>query len=206
MTTKRQSPPSGSKDMPSPDADRREVVIGAAAIAAGFGALGPGAAEAADKPDRMDVQAGDRFEFIKGPYKGELATLDLLETGEKPTECFPLDPASGVLRRRNRLNRALVLRLDPAEMDEETRARSAEGALVFSAICTHKGCTIKSWMAKERYLRCHCHLSEFAALEQGGVREGPAQYELPMVPLAIDGEGYLVATAGFTSKPGGKTK
>ena len=106
-------------------------------------------------------------------------------------------------RRRNRLNRLVVLRLDPTEMTAETRARSAAGVLAYSALCTHRGCTIKSWMAQKRRLRCHCHLSEFDPLAAGHVERGPARRNLPMVPVDLNDDGLIVITAGFTSKPGG---
>ena len=131
---------------------------------------------------------------------------EMLEPGAGPIEAFPVDPASGTLRRANRLNRLIALRLDPAEMDEPTRARSADGILVYSAICTHRACTVNSWMPEQRHLRCHCHLSEFAALSEGSVKGGPARRQLPMVPLGLDDDGFVVAVEGFTRKPGGDTK
>lgn len=187
---------------------RRDVVVGGAALAASAAGLTPSFTVAAsDAPDTLAIQPGDRFEIIKGPLKSELVRADMLTAGDKQYECFPVDPATGIARRKNRLNRALVLRVDPAQLTEETRVRSAgEGILVFSAICTHKGCTIKSWMKEELRLRCHCHLTEFSVTDVGRVMGGPAKFPLPMVPLAVDEGGYIVAAAGFTSEPGGKTR
>ncbi|MEX2518967.1 MAG: Rieske (2Fe-2S) protein [Paracoccaceae bacterium] len=188
--------------------NRRKIIVGGAALVSGFGALAPETAMAAgaDDVEKAAPQPGDRFLLIKGEFKNELLRADMLEPGGKPVECFPFDTGSDTAKRKNRLNRSLVLRLDPAEMDDDTRALSADGLLLYSAVCTHKGCTIKSWMEEERRLRCHCHLSEFAALTGGDVMSGPAKYQLPMIPLAVDDEGFVVATAGFTSEPGGKTK
>ena len=187
--------------------DRRTVVAGAAAIGA-FAGLGASDADAAKKkkPENMPTQAGDRIQFIKGANKGELLRADMLVEGEKPIEAFPFDPENEVLRRKYRLNRLLVLKLNPDEMNEDTRARSADGVLVFSALCTHRACTIKSWMPEERHLRCHCHLSEFDALEEGRVQGGPAKRQLPMVPVKLDDEGFVVATDTFTSQPGAAKK
>ena len=186
---------------------RRAVIVGGAALAAGFAGAAPETATAAGSdPAKLEVQPGDFLEIIRGPRKGERVRADALEPGAEPLECFPVDPATGTLRRGHRLNRMLVLKLDPAELSAATAANAVDGALVFSAICTHKGCTIKSWMAEERNLRCHCHLSQFDARSAGDVRSGPAKHQLPMVPLALDAEGYVVAAGGFTSAPGGKTK
>ena len=186
--------------------NRRDVLAAGTGLLIGAAIGTPGTAEASTPPERQPAQAGDRVQIIIGDLKDQLVKPDLLEAGAKPFEAFPIDPASGVLRRRNRLNRLLVLRLDPSEMDDETRDRSADGVLVYSAICTHRSCTIKSWKPEERILRCHCHLSEFAALSEGSVMSGPARRQLPMVPLALDDEGYVVATDTFTRKPGGAKK
>ncbi len=135
--------------------NRRTVVAGAAAIGA-FAGLSSSPADAAGKegkevkPEKMPVQPGDRIQFIKGDVKGEFLRADMLVEGDKPIEAFPYDPENEVLRRKYRLNRLLVLKLNPDEMNEDTRARSADGVLVFSALCTHRACTIKSWMPEER--------------------------------------------------------
>jgi rieske iron-sulfur protein len=188
----------------APSLDRRSVVVGASALLAAAAGLPAGAATS--KPDRMPPQPGDRIQIIQGQFKDQVLRPEMLEPAAAPWEAFPLDPVSGTVRRANRLNRLVVLRLDPAEMDEPTRARSAEGVLAYSAICTHRACTVNSWMPEQRHLRCHCHLSEFAALSEGSVKGGPARRQLPMVPLGLDGEGFVVTVEGFTRKPGGDNK
>lgn len=184
---------------------RRDLLIGGAVVAAGVG-LGLDDADAATKPEKSPTQPGDRFQIIKGSLKNEFLRPELLEVGARPIEGFPFDPEVGVIRRRNRLNRVLMLRLDTNEMDEPTRERSVDGVLIYSALCTHRSCTIKSWKAEERHLRCHCHLSEFDALSEGTVMSGPARRQLPMVPVGLDDEGFVVALKGFTRKPGGAKK
>ncbi|MEM7059212.1 MAG: Rieske (2Fe-2S) protein [Pseudomonadota bacterium] len=163
-------------------------------------------AEAAKPPEKLPTQPGDRIQIIKGDLKNQFVKPEMLETGARPIEAFPFDMENEVIRRKNRLNRLLVVRLDPAEMDEETLGRSTEGVLVFSALCTHRSCTIKSWKEEERVLRCHCHLSEFDALSGGSVLSGPARRQLPMVPLGLDDQGFVVALDTFTRKPGGAKK
>ena len=185
--------------------DRRDVMATGVAFAA-TGLISGDVAIAAKPPEKLAPQPGDRFQFIKGELKDQFARPDALTPGERPVEAFPYDPAENVLRRKNRLNRLLVLRLDPSEMDEETRSRSVDGVVAYSALCTHRACTIKSWMAEERHLRCHCHLSQFAALSGGSVKDGPAKRQLPMVPLALDDEGFVIATDGFTGKVGAAKK
>ena len=188
------------------DHDRRNVLVGGAGLILGATFLTPEEAEASTKPEKMTPQPGDRIQGIKGDLKAQDLKPEMLEISARPVEAFPFDPAAGVLRRKNRLNRMLVVRLDPAEMDEETRGRSADGVLVYSALCTHRNCTIKSWKEEERILRCHCHLSEFAALSGGSVLSGPARRQLPMVPLGLDDDGFIIALDDFTRKPGGAKK
>ncbi len=185
---------------------RRGMMAQTAVFAAGMVALSARQARAVKAPDRSPLHAGDRFMIIKGPHKDAFLRPELLEAGAPPFEGFPYDPVADVLRRKSRLNRVLLLRLNPAEMDQPTRTRSVEGVLVYSALCTHRNCTIKSWKAEQRHLRCHCHLSEFAALSEGSVMSGPARRQLPMVPLGLDDEGYIIALDGFTRKPGGAKK
>ncbi len=182
--------------------DRRTVVIGGSAAITSLAALGPSEADAAEQPDKQFLQPGDRIQVVEGAAKDQFLRPELLVAGDRPVQAFPFDPLSGVLRRGNRLNRLLALRLDPAEMDDETRARSVDGVLVYSALCTHRNCTIESWMPEERFLRCHCHLSQFAALSAGSVTSGPARRQLPMVPVGLDTEGFVAATDGFTRPPG----
>ena len=162
--------------------------------------------KAAKKPEQLPPQVGDRFQITKGPLKGELLRPELLKVGEAPVIGFPFAPGEDVLRRKNRLNRLLMVALDPSGMEEETRARSANGVLIYSAICTHRGCTIQSWKPEEQLLRCHCHLSEFSPWDSAKPLTGPAKKPLAAVPVTLDDEGFVVATAEFTRKPGASKK
>lgn len=119
---------------------------------------------------------------------------------------FPYSPTDDILRRKNRLNRLLMVELDPADMSEATRERSAGGVLIYSAVCTHRGCTIASWKAEEQHFRCHCHLSEFTPLDNARPINGPAKKPLAAVPVAVDEEGFIAAIDEFTRKPGPSKK
>jgi rieske iron-sulfur protein len=185
---------------------RRAVVLGAGAIALNHSIDAHAKSQAAAAPNDLIAQPGDHFQIIKGESRGKLLRPELLSLGARPVEAFPFDRASSVLRRGNRLNRLLVLRLQSDEMDDATRERSVEGVLAFSAMCTHRACTISAWKSEERHLLCFCHLSQFAVLTGGTVMAGPARRQLPMIPLGINEEGFVVAKKGFTAKPGGAKK
>jgi len=189
--------------------NRRHIIKVSAAIISGA-ALNLTATEAQSDTTslpnpkaKLRPQAGDRIQVVKGPLKNQFIKTDSLEVNAIGVEGFPFDPVEEILRRKNRLNRLLIIRLNPDEMDEPTRENSVDGLLAYSALCTHRNCTIQSWMEEQRHLRCHCHLSEFAALSEGSVKGGPARKRLPMLPLGTDEEGYIIALDSFTRKPGG---
>jgi ubiquinol-cytochrome c reductase iron-sulfur subunit len=77
-----------------------------------------------------------------------------------------------------------------------------EGILCFSKICTHVGCPISLWEQQTHHLLCPCHQSTFDLADNGKVIFGPAGRHLPQLPLAVDSEGYLIATSDFTEPVG----
>lgn len=123
--------------------------------------------------------------------------------GGKPVHAFPLDPTSGTLRDGSRFNKVLLMRFDPATLDAETRARSADGVLAFSAICTHEGCDVTEYVPEEKALLCFCHFSKFAPCEAGRVVGGPAPRNLPYLPLR-NNKGELEVIGTFSAAPGAK--
>lgn len=194
----------------TPEGASRRAVIGAATtllgVAVATSANIAAAAKKKDKsPNAQPLQAGDKLMITSGKLKNQLLKPDMLKVAGRPLTAYPYDAENDILRKKYRLNRILVLKLDPGEMSEETKAASVEGVLAYSAVCTHKACTIKSWKEKQRHLRCHCHLSEYAALNKGKVMSGPAQTSLPLVPLTLDADGVVTAADGFNRSPGSKT-
>jgi len=183
--------------------DRRSLIIGGAGLLMGLG-FNSSPVEAAKKPDQLPPQVGDRLMVTKGTHKDTFLRPEMLAVGKGQIEGFPFGVEDDVLRKRNRLNRLLFVKAEPDAIDADVAPLTADGVLVYSAVCTHKGCTIKSWKAEEQHLRCHCHLSEFDILTGGSVRGGPARAPLPMLGVAIDGEGYVVVAEAFNRKPGFK--
>jgi ubiquinol-cytochrome c reductase iron-sulfur subunit len=98
----------------------------------------------------------------------------------------------------------ILVRMKP---DDITPAKGrenwgVEGILCFSKICTHVGCPISLWEQQTHHLLCPCHQSTFDLADNGRVIFGPAARSLPQLPLAVDDEGYLVATSDFTEPVG----
>jgi ubiquinol-cytochrome c reductase iron-sulfur subunit len=77
-----------------------------------------------------------------------------------------------------------------------------DGVLCFSKICTHVGCPISLWEQQTHHLLCPCHQSTFDLADNGRVIFGPAARPVPQLPLAVDDEGYLIATSDFTEPVG----
>src|SRR5204862_3799914 len=113
---------------------------------------------------------------------------------------YPIAPSSRVVRDGSRLNQILLVRLPPDELDEDTRARSADGVVAYSGVCTHAGCDVTLWQAETRRFRCPCHDSEFDPRERGRVVGGPAPRRLPRLPVKVV-DGVIVADGSFMSRP-----
>lgn len=172
---------------------RRIIQIAAAGLAA---PLALAAGEAWSKPADGDRLVEEEIEGAPSPLR-----LSDLKIG-KPVLAYPFDAARNEVRDGSRLNKVVLVRFAEADLDPATRALSAGGVLAYSAICTHQGCDVKSWSAKEQVLVCFCHSSKFKLREGGTVASGPAQRALPRMPLKLDGD-HIVIAGGFSSPPGG---
>ena len=111
----------------------------------------------------------------------------------KPLLVYPFDVKTASPKNESRLNKLILIRLAEDQMTPETKARSASGVVAYSGICTHQGCEVKTWIAKESALACYCHASKFALLDSAKVISGPAPRPLPAVPLTLDGEFLAIA-------------
>jgi len=184
---------------------RRSLLLTTLATGA-FLAAGRSAAAQEDQPGSSDrPKKGDLFVVSEGMRAGEVINPDDLKLGEPPLHAWPKDPKTSIVRNGSRLNEILVIRLDPAEMDDETRSRCADGILAYSAICTHAGCSVTGWQKSDTgskdVLKCFCHNSEFNPREGAHVVLGPAPRPLPALPLAI-AAGSLTIAATFVGKVG----
>ncbi len=164
------------------------------------------AEDAAEKaePARSPPQPGDRFAFLSGPNKGQIVKLDVLAVGGPQVQVFPVG-ADGMIRNETPLNLVILARFEPAELNEETRARAAEGVVAYSAVCTHQACPVNMWSKARDAFVCSCHGSVYDPKNGAAVLDGPAPRPLPSVGLKmVDGE--IVVAAGFSSRVGGTEK
>lgn len=183
---------------------RREALktCACACVAAGLQAVAVPRARADDRAEQRPTR-GDRLVAVSEDASPKPLLPADVKLGAKPLQAFPFDPAAKLLRDGSRLNKVLLVRLDPASLDEATRARSAGGVLAFSGVCTHEGCDVSEWVAASNSLLCFCHFSRFDPAQAGQVMAGPASRSLPWLPISVDG-GQLVVTGPFSASPGKK--
>ena len=139
--------------------------------------------------------------FAGGERSGQVITPGDLLVGKPPLLVYPIDPRSRIVRDGSRLNQILLVQLAPDELDEDTRAGSADGVVGYSGVCTHAGCDVTLWQAETRRFRCPCHESEFDPRDKGRVVGGPAPRRLPRLPVKI-ADGVIVAEGSFIGRPG----
>ena len=172
---------------------RRKVIKIAVAGVASPWVLASGPAHAA-------ITQGDRL--VEEDAEGTPVPLKAsdLRVG-KPVVAYPFDANKSLTRNDSRLNKIVLLKLPEGDLDPKTKARAAGGVIAYSAICTHTGCEVKTWLAKDKALICFCHSSKFSLLEDGVVSGGPAPRSLPSIPLALEGDQLVIAGA-FSAPPG----
>src|SRR5713101_1301251 len=182
-----------------PDPTRRALILTTLAAGACI-AASKAAAAGDDQPQKADVLV-----FSEGEHAGEVIKPQDLKLGGPPVHAWPRDSKTSVVRKGSRLNELLVVRLDPAELDDETRSRAADGIVAYSAICSHAGCPVTGWLkgaaGDNDVLKCFCHNSEFDPRHSAEVVFGPATRRLAALPLEM-ADGSLTVAAKFIGKVG----
>lgn len=138
-------------------------------------------------------RAGDRLVgYDNQPIKASALEMDGVVTVFPQNQVTAVDSVAVLLHVQPNL-----LKLPPKQ------AAGAPGGLVcYSKICTHAGCPVGLYQAATHLLFCPCHQSQFDVLRGARPVFGPAAYPLPQLPIGVDSEGYLIATAGFNAPPG----
>jgi rieske iron-sulfur protein len=174
---------------------RREL-IAVGAFVASNSVLGAtrGLAQGADERPR----AGDQLVAI------DAAEPVPLSPGDIPASqilAWPMEPGSKLVRNGSRLNRVLLVRLDPATLVGLTRERAADGVVAYSAICPHAGCEVDGWVAEQGILECPCHNSRYDPRNAAAIVEGPTTRALAALPLKI-ADGKLAVAQPFIGRLG----
>ena len=127
----RQGMDDGSDRRSLPRSRARRVLLKLAlGLGLGFPFIEPVRGQDAD-PRKARPQRGDRFVFRGGTREGQIVTLADLPKGGPPVTAYPIDPSTRIVRNDSRLNQVLLIRLDPADLADETRARGAQGVVAY---------------------------------------------------------------------------
>jgi Rieske Fe-S protein len=175
---------------------RRDFVLLASVGLGLAGAGGPVLAQPADERPKE----GDVLVRIEGETPVPLEPKDI-PSGGPPVLAWPMDLAASVVRNGSRLNKVLLLRLDPATLVGPTQERAADGVVAYSAVCPHAGCEVNVWFEEQKTLECSCHYSHYNPREGAAVIDGPAPRALPALPLKI-ADGKLAVAKPFTARVG----
>jgi rieske iron-sulfur protein len=166
--------------------DRREALRASSALLLCAG-IGIGKSAFADTAAHSRPKVGDQL--VRSDANGQPVPLRGAEIlpDAKPLQAFPLEPTSGEVRNGTRLNKVILVRIAPADLTDETRPYAAAGVLAYSAVCTHQGCEVSEWVAKDKTLMCYCHFSKFSPRprRRGGGRPSAAH----PAPAAPEGGG-----------------
>jgi rieske iron-sulfur protein len=192
------------RDGGGPFVCRRQALIGAALALAPW-AASPARAEVVDQDEPPDPrwigpQKGDHLVFLTGPKKGSPVHVDDLTLGAEQLQAYPAAP-DGTVRDGSRLNLLIVAKVGNDGMSEDTLARSADGVVAYSGVCTHQGCAVNMWIEDDKHFVCSCHGSVYDPKDGAEVVDGPAPRHLAALPLKSD-KGLLVVAGAFVGKLG----
>jgi rieske iron-sulfur protein len=195
----------GTTSPPCSDQTRRNLILTAIATCACMASSKSAVADEEQPGSDERPQKADVLVFSEKEHAGEVIKTQDLKLGGPPVRAWPMDPKTSVVRKGSRLNELLVVRLDPAELDDETRSRAADGIVAYSGICAHAGCPVTAWMkaatGDKEVFKCLCHNSEFDPRHGAQVVFGPAPRRLAALPLAT-ADGSLTVAAPFVGKVG----
>ena len=163
--------------------------------------LAPSPVQAQTDAARERPKEGDLLIDVTAAAAPEPLKPDDLPLGGKQTLAWPMDPETKTLRNGSRLNKVLLLRLEPEGFDAETKQRAAYGVVGYSAICPHTGCDVINWHPDRQLLECPCHFSIYDPKEEANVVSGPSPRRLPALPLKIV-DGKLAVAKPFIGRPG----
>ena len=79
---------------------------------------------------------------------------------------------------------------------------TVDDIVAYSKLCTHVGCPVGLYQAELGLLLCPCHQSTFDVMRHAKPIFGPAARSLPQLPLGLDGDGFIIATADFSGPVG----
>jgi len=188
----------GARGKTCGDGSTRRNVLALASMLGLGAATGAATAPVTAGPADERPKEGDHLVAIDAAAPVSLGPEDIADA---QVIAWPLDPQGNIVRSGSRLNKVLLLRLDPATLVGPTRDRAADGVVAYSAICPHAGCDVDGWSAEQKILECSCHNSRYNARDGAAVIDGPSTRALAALPLKIV-EGRLVVAKPFVGRVG----
>jgi rieske iron-sulfur protein len=158
------------------------------------------ASPALAQPENERPKEGDLLVSVLSESPVPLQPKDI-PTGGPPVVAWAMDQVGNLVRKGSRLNKVLLLRLDPTTLVGITQERAADGVVAYSAICPHAGCEVDAWVDDQKILECSCHYSRYNPRNGAAVLDGPAPRALPALPLKIV-DGNLLVAKPFTARVG----
>jgi ubiquinol-cytochrome c reductase iron-sulfur subunit len=79
---------------------------------------------------------------------------------------------------------------------------TVDNLVAYSKLCTHVGCPVGLYQTESALLLCPCHQSTFDVMRGAKPVFGPAARSLPQLPLALDDQGFVIATGDFSGPVG----
>jgi rieske iron-sulfur protein len=164
----------------------RRDILAAASVLGVNAAVAPAMAEPADERPKKE----DYLVAIDATNPDTLSPKDI---AGRLVIAWPMDPSDKLIRNGSRLNKVLLVRLDPATLVGTTRERAADGVVAYSAICPHAGCEVNGWIDEQKILECPCHNSRYNPREGAAIIDGPTTRGLAALPLKIVDDRLVVA-------------
>jgi rieske iron-sulfur protein len=149
----------------------------------------------------QEVAAGDRLVFALGQNAGQPVTEGSFSQNEAVL-AFPENKGD------NHDNLCMVCKLNPAMVKAPTNLEgAAHGVVVYSAICTHLGCTVRfseepMEQAPFPHIHCPCHSAMFDPQRGATVIGGPAPRPLAQLPVRLNDKGEVIVTGPFSGAIG----
>jgi rieske iron-sulfur protein len=189
---------SASADAPSlccgrGDPSTRRSVLALGALLGSFAITRVRAEPADERPKEGDQLVAIRAAEPVALSPGDIPASQIL--------AWPMEPGSNLVRSGSRLNKILLVRLDPATLVGPTQERAVDGVVAYSAICPHAGCEVDGWVAEQSILECPCHNSRYDPRDAAAIVEGPSTRALAALPLKIV-DGKLTIAQPFIGRVG----
>ncbi|MDP6377335.1 MAG: ubiquinol-cytochrome c reductase iron-sulfur subunit [Pseudomonadales bacterium] len=173
---------------------RRQIIL--TAITVGAGIVSGTALATRAKPTKPAL--GDVLVHAFGKRSGDI--LSPADVGCQTVFAFAMG-VDGTVKSGSLHNQVTLLKLDEGAMSEKTKRFATGPYVAISSACTHTGCEVSGWLARDNELECPCHGSRFDVLNAARVVNGPATKPLAYLPIELRDERFYV-TGRFSRRVG----